>query len=693
VKTQSTEHYKNMPGHSSPLPSNRVTSFYEDRAGNMWVGTNGGLSVFDPLTKTFKSYRNNPVDKRPLDYNVLNVIREDSKGRLWLGTNGGLNLFDVGTETFINYQYDPNDSTSLSANNAYSLLEDRSGRLWIGTESGLNLFENNTQSFRTLHYEREFPKDVFYSILEDNRGRLWSSTNSGLLRFTPASDFAPEQGIWGELKAYTIDDGIPNNEFSLGSQFKGKDGRMYFGTGNGFMFFHPDSLQDDLNAPPVFLTDLEIFNKPIIPGKDYNGFVLPVSITEAKELILSHRESVFTIKFSALAFANAAKNKYAYQLEGFDKDWNYTDAQRRLATYTNLDPGTYTFRVRAANRDGTWNENGATLNIIITPPWWRTWWFRIVLAISSLGAVILVFIVRTSNIRKINQRLTETVEQKTKELKEKNQVLVAQEREITAQNEELLTQTSVLEEKNKELERARGLLEIELQYQYQRQLLKMSIDVQEMERKRIAQDLHDELGAVLSIARMQLVQMQNNNNSNASLSNGLLQAQTLTESALSTMRRISHELMPPQLEKYGLIKTLEALAGQINATKKINIGLTTPEGLPRWSMPLELGLYRIVMEMINNTLRHAGASNIHIQLLQTLQNVVFTYSDDGKGLPKDYIEGHGFKNVEARTNALGGTIEVRKDGANGFNATIYFPQTFFEPKPSAPKISSEDHAK
>ncbi|NUM80465.1 hypothetical protein HUU42_06620 [bacterium] len=178
---------------------------------------------------------------------------------------------------------------------------------------------------------------------------------------------------------------------------------MYFGGMNGLTVFHPDSIREDDYQPPIVLTAFKLFNTPVTVGQQYDGFVLPQSITDTDELILSYRESVFTLEFSALMFSQPMKHTYAYRLEGFDKDWNYTNAKRRFATYTNLDPGTYTFHVKGSNHDGVWNEYGRTLKIIITPPWWETWWFRALLIVGIISVLMLAYKYRVRQIIKIEK--------------------------------------------------------------------------------------------------------------------------------------------------------------------------------------------------------------------------------------------------------------------------------------------------
>jgi ligand-binding sensor domain-containing protein/signal transduction histidine kinase len=388
MRTKTFERYYHDAKNASSLSSNFVSSIYEDRLGRLWVGTyGGGLNLFDTKTKAFERYQYD--SRKPSSLSSINVIciYEDRAGRLWVGTYGGLNLFDAETKSFERYQHDKQKPSSLSHDNVSTIYEDRSGRLWVGTlGGGLNLLNMNAKTFRVFREKDGLPNDVIYGILEDGYGRLWLSTNNGLSRFTPPSDSALASNNKGLFRNYDITDGLVSNEFNQ-SYFTDKSGKMYFGGIKGFNSFHPDSIRDDNYVPPIVLTGFELFNKPVEVGKDHDGFLLPVSITETNTLILSHNEAVFTLEFAALDFAFPEKNKYAYKLEGFDKDWTYTSAKKRYATYTHLDPGSYTFLVKGSNHDGIWNEKGLTLKITITPPLWKTWWAYTLYALIFSGCV------------------------------------------------------------------------------------------------------------------------------------------------------------------------------------------------------------------------------------------------------------------------------------------------------------------
>lgn len=480
-ETETFEHFKHNPGNPATIPNNSVTSIYEDKKGKLWIATyGGGLCLFNPEKKSFQVFKHDPKDTSSLLNNNVGSFYEDTSGRLWLGTgtgisilkadntfshfthepgkttsilknavtcmlrdtkgrmwigsDGGLSRLNESTQEFEHYLHDPKNPSSLSSPFVYFIHEDKNGLLWIGTGNGLNLFNPDAKTFQVLREKDGLPNNVIYGILEDEKGRLWMSTNKGLSRFTPSA--SPEPGNWGVFRNYVPADGLQNNEYNLGPTHKGKDGRMYFGGINGFNVFHPDSIHDTSYAPPVELTGFSLFNKLIQAGKVHKDFVLPKSITYLDDLILSHEESVFTIEFAALSYSQPERCMYAYKLEGFDPDWNYTNASRRFATYTNLDAGTYQFHVKCSNPDGLWNEKSRTLSITITPPWWATWWFRMLIAISLTGLAVSIAVWRTHSIRAMNKKLEKEVAQKTRELSEQREELAAQNEELNNLNTE-----------------------------------------------------------------------------------------------------------------------------------------------------------------------------------------------------------------------------------------------------------------
>ena len=239
-------------------------------------------------------------------------------------------------------------------------------------------------------------------MLEDRAGHLWVSTNQGLARFDPARRTG---------KCFNRADGLQSNEFNINSALRARSGELYFGGINGFNVFSPTVLLSNPNMGPVVLTDVQVFNTSLRPGPP--GSPLEQQISEANTLTLPPKATAVTFEFAALNFIDPSKSQYAYQLVGFDETWRYSGT-RREATYTNLDPGRYVFRVKAANNDGAWSRQPTTLTLIITPPWWKTFWFRALATLLVLGGVVAAYTLRTNALRK-QLRLEKLVELRTKE--------------------------------------------------------------------------------------------------------------------------------------------------------------------------------------------------------------------------------------------------------------------------------------
>ncbi|RPI03654.1 MAG: PAS domain S-box protein [Ignavibacteriae bacterium] len=367
------------------LNSNSVFSIYEDRSGALWIGTyGGGLNLYDRKNNRFTQYVTDPRNPNSLSDNFIWSICEDRNGMLWIGTStGGLDQFDREKNQFIHHRSDPNDPNSLSSNKVLCLHEDRSGVLWVGTTDGLNKFDREKNRFTRYRQAEGLPSNTIQSILEDDHGNLWIGTQEGLSKFSPGTK---------RMRNFKVSHGLQSNEFGVNACCKSQNGELYFGGIKGFNVFFPDSIKDHPYIPPIVVTDFQIFNKSVSAGKEINGHViLDKSISETKEINLSYKENVFLFEFASLHFASPDDNQYAYMMEGFDQGWNYTDAGRRVATYTNLGSGEYIFRVKGSNSDGVWNEEGASIRVIITPPYWETFWFKMILLGFVAGGVFWVY--------------------------------------------------------------------------------------------------------------------------------------------------------------------------------------------------------------------------------------------------------------------------------------------------------------
>lgn len=503
-RTKSFTHYTNEPTNPNSIPCDIVKDIFEDTEGRIWVGTDEGLCLFNRKSNNFTRFGNLPNSSCNLSDNRIQskTIFQDSKGTIWIGTWNGLNKMlenrtDIpqimsGVEVpphsicFKRYQRTAKKSkTQLSDNRVISIFEDSNHTLWVGTfGKGLNRFDEKKETFKRFEKKEGLIDNHVYSILEDNSKNLWVSTNKGLSRLSLKTE---------TLKNFDEYDGIQNNNFYWGAACKLKNGELAFGGINGFSVFNPEKIQDNHYIPPIMITDIQINNKSVkVQGKEH------VPIWHLNELILPYGKNLMNIEYVALNFIQSEKNNYAYKLEGFNDDW-VRNGNKKSATYTNLSPGDYNFRVIASNNDGVWNEVGTSLKITITPPIYATWWFRI-LAIGILIAAIWVYVyIKIRNIRKQRNELTKMIEERTHELHEANSVLYNLNREmnevntlleetneeITEQNELVIFQRDEIAKKNEELELHRNHLE-ELVQERTEELVTAKDKAQESERLKAA---------------------------------------------------------------------------------------------------------------------------------------------------------------------------------------------------------------
>ncbi len=433
-------HHLPDPAKPHSIEGNVKPSLMADREKNIWIGDWGaGVSVYNIKTKSFTTFRHDINNPLALSDGVVLSIFQDSAGNIWSGTEGGLNLFDPETKTFTRFVHDEEDINSISHNYVISIFEDSKGNLWVGTGGGLNLINKETKSFTAYTTEDGLPNNVINSILEDDNGNLWLGTNQGLSRFNISKK---------DFRNYDTSDGLQGNEFNRNAAYKAPDGKMYFAGTRGFNVFHPDSIKDNLNVPPVVLTDLKIFNEPVQISAEDSVLKQAIGLTE--EINLNNNHSVISIGYSSLNFSSPGKNKYAYRLEGFDNDWIYA-GNKQLATYTNLDPGSYTFRVKASNNDGVWNEQGASLIINVKPPVYFHWWFKAAIAVLAFSLVVFLYQYRSVSIRRQNQKLMKLVDERTEQL-------LAKQEEINAQNEELVTSNFELSQRQEQIAIQRDIL-------------------------------------------------------------------------------------------------------------------------------------------------------------------------------------------------------------------------------------------
>ena len=378
-------HFHLLNANSIPLDSGGWVGTLEDRNGTYWsVNTVAGLCQFDPVTDRARIFGANN-DSNSIGTFIAGEIFQDSRGIIYLCEfEGGFITFNPDTGKFKVYHYDASGNESC-----HSWIEAKNGLIWFATfGGGIGVFNPVTEKFKTFTTKDGLVYNNVASFTADKNGNYWAGTRGGLSCFRPPEDpFAPDCKL--TFRNYDLSDGLPSNIMNTLSAYCDTDGTLLFGTRNaGMFYFHPDDLKDNDFIPPVYITEFRLKNK-LVSRNDSNS-VLKSPIEFTKEIRLNYKQNIISFSFAALNYIHPERNQYAYMLEGYDKDWIYTDASRRFANYTNLNPNTYIFKVKATNNDGVRNEIPTEIKIIITPPFWQTAWFRILVALA-VAAIIYSF--------------------------------------------------------------------------------------------------------------------------------------------------------------------------------------------------------------------------------------------------------------------------------------------------------------
>ena len=478
--------YAHNPRDSNSIGSHRVSNISEDPQGGLWIGTMRGLDYFDG--DTFTRYRHDPDDPESVAKGPVTWTCPDLHGGVWVSVAGsGLDYFDgkafshhevkakdmarvwtdwlrqiirdangevfwfaadrmglirmdtsaeASADPFTRFLPAPDRPGNPTLNFLETVYQDKDGLIWAGGSGGLWMFDPTSEQFVRSYTKADGLADNSVSgIVQDNQGLLWVGTSDGLSRFDPRTE---------TFRGFDAADGLPSNEINPRAIAKSPDGRIYLGGPEGISAFYPEQLKDNPIPPRVVLTGFELFDKPVVIGSPDGP--LQQAIHVAEEIVLAHDQSVFSLKFAALDFSVREKNQYAYKMEGFDEDWRFTTAGRRFATYTNLDPGNYVFRVKASNNDGVWNEEGRSIKVIVLPPWWQTWWFRGLAALLTVGLIAGAFVrQRKSGIRR-ERELEMQVTERTHELADAN-----------AQLEQAKRQSDLAKEKAEAANRAKSV--------------------------------------------------------------------------------------------------------------------------------------------------------------------------------------------------------------------------------------------
>ena len=415
-----------------------------------------GIIKLDPNTGKYKQLKRDfsNIDKTLADDWSFQII-EDSKGYFWIATPSGLSRLNPEDEAFTNYYHDPDDTASLCNNYINVLFEDSYHNLWIGTNFGLDLFDREKNIFIHFYEEDGLPSNQIKEILENRAGELWISTGYGLTRMY--YEYNPENNkIVSSFRNYNKYDNIQDDFFSNRSGCKLRDGNLAIGGENGIIIFDPDNIIENTSVPEVYITGFKLFNKPVEIG-EYD-YVLKRNIINTEEIFLKHNQDFFSFEFVAMNYISRAKNQFKYMMEGFDENW-IDIGNKREASYTNLDPGEYIFRVIASNNDGKWNYEGASIRITISPPFWGTWLFRILVVLILSSLVAGYYYQRFRDFKNQKLLLEKRVAERTSELVKLNAKLTDKNIKISAQNDEITLQSEEIKVKGKEILRQKEKLE------------------------------------------------------------------------------------------------------------------------------------------------------------------------------------------------------------------------------------------
>lgn len=647
-------HYKHNPDDAHSLSNNFVISLFEDHNGTIWVGTlYGGVNKFDRDTGQFSHYQHNFRDPLSISDDTIRVIFEDSFGVMWFGTNHGLNRLDQKTGIFNSYLY----FKDLGRRTVRSIVEDQYGVLWVGADNGLFRYDRESDHFeahQALTFDPDFPSrdmilsvqsdrqgnlwlgtfqgglikvdrrtddvtqfrkseglpnDVIYGILEDDQGYLWLSTVRGISRLDPKTE---------TFRNFDITDGLQSYEFSEGAYFKSASGEMFFGGINGLNSFFPADMSLNDYVPPVVLTSLTQGGEAITGNKN---------IENISEVTFAWPENFFEFEFAALSFEQPENNQFAYRLAGFEDEWNEV-GNRNFGRYTNLPGGTYTLQIKGSNNDGIWNEKGASIRVIILPPFWRTSWFAVIVGVIAAGSLVGGYRWRVRSIEQRSRELAELVDLRTEELSTSNIRLKREINERLRAEEELAhhaAEVAVAEERN-----------------------------------RLARDLHDAVTQTLfsaSLIAEVLPKLWERDMSEGE--RRVAELRELTRGALAEMRTLLLELRPMALEDAELGDLLKQLAESITGRARVPVTVEL-EGECELHADVKIALYRIAQEALNNIAKHANADQALISFECLSDRVILSIQDDGCGIDPDVVapDSLGLGIMRERAETVGASLEV-----------------------------------
>lgn len=649
TKTGKFRKYHYSLSNPNCLSSNHIWDIAEDERGNLWLAMlNGGLDCLDPATNRITHYKHDPSDPESLPVNNVSVVEIDSKGNIWIGTEyGGISVMKNGREgRFQNFQQKDYEGNKISSNQICSIFEDSFGLIWIGTlGGGINLYNEKSNKLKVINEKDGLASNLVYAFLEDENGNLWISTNNGLSKYFRTPDMVENP----KFQNYDLNDGLQSNEFSPQSACISPSGEMFFGGINGFTAFLPNSIKLNTSKPKLVITDFRIFNKSMEVDKE--GSPLTKSLSLTKSIKLSYSQSVITFEFAALNYVVPSKNRYKYRLTGFESSWNDVGTQR-TATYTNLNPGRYIFKVIGSNNDGVWNEEGVSVELIITPPYYKTWIFRIALVLIFILGIYLLYKWRLYEFEVQQRKLRKMVDKRTSELLSLNKLLELQNSEIASQKENLEKVNKELEAKqvqiqnqNEELGLHRHHLE-EIVAQRTTELERAKIKAEESERLKMAflsnmsHEIRTPMNAIIGFSSLleeqETTEEERKEFTRLITTNGeslLVLIDDILE--LSRIEANQIELTPRAFNLNTFINDLFISFSKLKATgKNFTFSLNSNISPDRIAFMDDRRLRQILMNLLDNAFKFTEIGSVELQVTEKEDFFTFSVIDTGIGIPE-----------------------------------------------------------
>lgn len=615
-------HYQHRPGDPTSLSGNGVTDIFEDSDGTLWVAVyGGGLNRFNAELGVFSHYRHEEHNPNSLSSDRIVQIYQTADGEIWLGTEGGgLVRFSPESEKFTRFVHHPDNPNSIGNNVAWSILEDDKGDLWIGTwGGGLNRWRYRDRKAGIVRFDKfgksqGLPSNTLYDIVADKQGYLWLSSNQGLVRFHPQSH---------QIKHYDSSYGLQDNEFNLNAALATSSGQLLFGGSNGFNGFYPALLLGNTHKPPVVLTGIQKINKQT---GTVDIDIAPLSIE------FGYQDYAVSFAFAALDFTASEKNRYMYKLEGFDSDW-VDIGNKRSTTFTNLPADDYVFRVKAANNDGVWNEQGMAIQVKVTPAPWRTWWAY---TLYTLLVAASIFVYLRAHHRK---------------LQEKARYSVHLEQQVALRTAELTDANAALEVAKQSAEagdRAKGTFIATMSHElrtpmtsiigFAETLLEDKVDEQERRRRvgkivRNGKHLLQLMNDVLDISKIEVGKLE-----------------------------VEHIPLNPCF----VLKELQELIGQQAQHKQLSFDIDLRYPLPKEIQGDPTRLKQILLNLCNNAIKFTDKGGISIKVYadNDINKLYFAVADTGIGIEHSKID----KVFDAFSQADSST--TRKYGGTGLGLSI-----------------------